>query len=41
MLHHLAGAGYATLVADKKIEWAVLEDGDEIVSARTVCASSK
>ena len=31
MLHHLAGGRYSTVVAEKQLKWAVLEDGDEIV----------
>jgi len=31
MPHHLAGGRYATVVAEKQLKWAVLEDGDEIV----------
>jgi VWFA-related protein len=31
MLHHLAGGRYSTVVAEKQLKWAVLEDSDEIV----------
>ena len=31
MLHHLAGARYATVVGERQLKWAELEDGDEIV----------
>jgi hypothetical protein len=30
-LHHLAGDRYSTVVGEKSLRWAVLEDGDEIV----------
>ncbi len=30
MLHHLEGARFVTLVGEKQVSWAVLEDGDEI-----------
>jgi VWFA-related protein len=31
MLHHLEGARFVTVVGEKQVSWAVLENGDEIV----------
>ena len=41
MLHHLAGAGYATLVADERSSGLSWKAATRSLSARTVSASSK